>query len=58
MARPKRILMVVRSYNHLDANHPTGVWFEEFAIPYKEVRANGFEVTVASPQGGAGTPSI
>ena len=53
MARPKRILMVVTSYNHLDANHPTGVWFEEFAIPYKEFRANGFEVTVASTQGGA-----
>jgi putative intracellular protease/amidase len=45
--------MVVTSYNHLDANHPTGVWFEEFAIPYKEFRTNGFEVMVASPQGGA-----
>jgi putative intracellular protease/amidase len=45
--------MVVTSYNHLDANHPTGVWFEEFAIPYKEFRTNGFEVTVSSPQGGA-----
>jgi len=53
MARLKRILMVVTSYSHLDANHPTGVWFEEFAIPYQEFRANGFEVTVASPQGGA-----
>jgi putative intracellular protease/amidase len=53
MAWLKRILMVVTSYNHLDANHPTGVWFEEFAIPYQEFRANGFEVTVASPQGGA-----
>src|SRR5438128_12497333 len=53
MARLKRILMVVTSYNHLDANHPTGVWFEEFAIPYKEFRANGSEVTVASTQGGA-----
>ena len=53
MARLKRILMVVTSYNHLDANHPTGVWFEEFAIPYQEFRANGFEVTVASTQGGA-----
>ncbi len=52
MARLKRILMVVTSYNHLDANHPTGVWFEEFAIPYQEFKANGFEVTVASPQGG------
>lgn len=53
MATPKRILMVVTSHNHLDANHPTGVWFEEFAIPYKEFRANGFEVTAASPHGGA-----
>src|SRR5258708_20014107 len=53
MARLNRILMVVTNYNHLDANHPTGVWFEEFAIPYKEFKANGFEVTVASPRGGA-----
>src|SRR5260370_39487171 len=53
MARLNRILMVVTNYNHLDANHPTGVWFEELAIPYKEFKANGFEVTVASPRGGA-----
>ncbi len=52
MARLKRILMVVTNSGHLDAQHPTGVWFEEFAIPYQEFRANGFEVTVASPQGG------
>src|SRR5258708_12709076 len=53
MAMLKISLMVVTNYNHLDANHPTGVWFEEFAIPYKEFKANGFEVTVASPRGGA-----
>jgi putative intracellular protease/amidase len=53
MARPKRILMVVTSYNHLDAKHPTGVWFEEFSVPYREFRTKAFEVTVASPQGGA-----
>ncbi len=53
MARLKRILMVVTNSGHLDAQHPTGVWFEEFAIPYQEFRANGFEVTVASPRGGA-----
>src|SRR5260370_16880462 len=52
MARLKRILMVVTNSGHLDAQHPTGVWFEEFAIPYQEFRANGFEVTVASPRGG------
>lgn len=53
MAEAKKILMVVTSRGHLDANHPTGVWFGEFAAPYKEFRANGFEITVASPQGGA-----
>ena len=53
MATPKRILIVVTSHDHIDATHPTGLWFEEFAIPYKEFTSQGFEVTVASPRGGS-----
>jgi putative intracellular protease/amidase len=32
---------------------PTGLWLEEFAVPYRMFRAAGHEVTVASPKGGA-----
>ena len=44
--------MVVTSHDHIDATHPTGLWFEEFATPYKEFTSHGFEIIVASPHGG------
>lgn len=44
--------MVVTSHGAIDAAHPTGVWFEEFAIPYALFREHGCRVTVASPKGG------
>ena len=53
MTTTKRILIVVTSHNAIDANHPTGLWFEEFATPYAEFLSQGFDVTVASPRGGA-----
>jgi putative intracellular protease/amidase len=52
MATSKRILIVVTSHDHIDATHPTGLWFEEFAIPYKEFLSQGFKIIVASPRGG------
>jgi putative intracellular protease/amidase len=52
MATSKHILMVVTSHDHIDATHPTGLWFEEFATPYNEFAARDFEITVASPHGG------
>ncbi len=52
MVTSKRILIVVTSHDHIDATHPTGLWFEEFAIPYKEFISQGFEITVASIRGG------
>jgi putative intracellular protease/amidase len=52
MAHLKRILIVTTSCDRLDATHPTGLWFEEFALPYQAWRAQGFSVTVASPRGG------
>lgn len=52
MANPQSILMVVTSHDRIDAEHPTGLWFEEFAIPYGLFRAQGYRVTVASPRGG------
>jgi putative intracellular protease/amidase len=46
------ILMVTTSASALDAEHPTGLWLEEFAVPYNLLRAANFDITVASPQGG------
>lgn len=31
--------------------HPTGVWAEEFAVPYERFRRAGWDVTVATPSG-------
>ncbi len=50
---PKKILMVVTSADHFDELHKTGVWFKEFAIPYKAFIKQGYQVTTASPKGGA-----
>ena len=46
------ILMVVTSHGQIDADHPTGLWLEEFATPYEMFLAAGHSVTVASPKGG------
>lgn len=49
----KKILMVVTNHAVIDEEHRTGIWLEEFAVPYQVFKENGFEVTVASPKGGA-----
>lgn len=46
-------LFVATSADTLAPGHPTGLWLEEFAVPYMAVRDAGIEVTVASPKGGA-----
>lgn len=50
----KKILIIVSNCSHLrDLNKTeTGVWLEEFAVPYYSFKEAGFEVTVASPLGG------
>lgn len=53
MSTLKHILMVVTNHDQIDADHPTGLWFEEFAIPYERFRQQGYDVTVASLKGGA-----
>lgn len=47
-----KILCVVTSHSHIDADHPTGLWLDEYAIPYAAFRAAGFDVVTASPRGG------
>lgn len=46
------ILMVVTSHGSIDEQHATGLWLEEFSIPYQIFTEAGYEVTVASPKGG------
>lgn len=47
-----KVLMVVTSHDNIEQTQPTGLWLEEFAVPYNEFRANGIQVVVASIQGG------
>jgi len=49
---PGTILMVVTSHDRIAPDDPTGLWLEEFAVPYALFREAGYEVTVASPKGG------
>lgn len=49
----KHILMIVTSHDQINATRKTGLWFEEFAEPYRAFRQKGYDVTVASPKGGA-----
>lgn len=47
-----RVLMIVTNVDHIDEHHKTGVWFEEFAVPYLMFLKEGFFVTVSSLKGG------
>lgn len=49
---PKKVLMVVTSAGQMTNGHATGLWLEEFAVPYVLFRKAGLEVVVASPRGG------
>lgn len=50
-----KLLIVTTSHDLFgdDGSHPTGVWLEEFALPYMEFLNHGVEMTIASPKGGA-----
>ncbi len=48
----KHVLMVVTSAERMNDGKPTGLWLEEFAVPYLLFKEAGFEVAVASPKGG------
>lgn len=48
-----RALFVATSSDRLPSGHPTGLWAEEFAVPYMAATAAGIDVVVASPRGGA-----
>ncbi len=48
----KRILIIVTSHSRIDDTHETGIWFEEFSVPYNLFLKQGYQVTVMSPAGG------
>ena len=47
------ILMVLTSFGTFPDGKPTGVWLEEFAVPYEQFVKAGYQVVIASPQGAA-----
>ena len=51
MTDNKKILMVVTNVCEFKNGEPTGVWFEEFAVPYNEFKKQGWKVTVATLTG-------
>ena len=52
MSDTKRILMVVTNHTKITDDHRTGLWLEEFAVPYNVFKEKGYDVKVTSIQGG------
>ncbi|RXG15234.1 putative intracellular protease/amidase [Leeuwenhoekiella aestuarii] len=49
----RKILIVLTSHEDLGTTgEKTGFWIEEFAAPYYFLKDKGFDITLASPQGG------
>ena len=48
----KKILLVSTSATEMGGN-PSGLWIAELAEPYYAFKAAGYDITIASPQGGA-----
>ncbi|MGN0004427.1 MAG: type 1 glutamine amidotransferase domain-containing protein [Candidatus Gastranaerophilaceae bacterium] len=48
----KNILFLLSNVCEFDDKNKTGIWFEEFSIPLKKMQDEGFNTTVASPDGG------
>lgn len=47
-----RVLVLVTSADKFADGKPTGIWLEEFAVPYTALVNAGVKVTVVSPKGG------
>ena len=48
----KKILIVTTNYSNINSGIQTGVWFEEFAVPFIIFKATNYNIIVASPKGG------
>lgn len=53
LAKDHNILMFVTGADQTQHGKQTGIWLEEFAVPYLLFKEAGYTITVASPQGGA-----
>ncbi|MDX1802494.1 MAG: type 1 glutamine amidotransferase domain-containing protein [Alcanivorax sp.] len=52
MADKAPLLMLVTSASQMGQGQQTGLWLEEFAVPYLAFREAGIELVIASPRGG------
>lgn len=53
MKQQKRIALIVTSHGEFgDTGKQTGYWVQELAVPYYAFKEQGYEVVLASPQGG------
>lgn len=50
--KPLHLLFVVTSASRMTSGKATGLWLEEFALPYLRCRSAGIRISVASPAGG------
>jgi len=48
----KKVLLVVTNHDRIDEQHVSGLWLEEFLVPYRELIKANCEVTIVSPKGG------
>ncbi|WP_077622350.1 type 1 glutamine amidotransferase domain-containing protein [Sediminibacillus massiliensis] len=48
----KKVLMVVTNHTTITDDHKTGLWLEEFAVPYLIFKEKGYDVKVTSIAGG------
>jgi putative intracellular protease/amidase len=47
------VLIIATSADRMTNGKPTGLWLEELAVPHAAFTKAGFDVTIASPKGGA-----
>ena len=52
MDKTQKILMVVTNFGLIDPEHPTGIWYKGLATIYQELVFQGFDITIASLEGG------
>lgn len=52
-ANTPTVLILATGADRMTNGKPTGLWLEEFAVPYNAFERAGFQVLVATPQGGA-----
>lgn len=48
----KKILIVTTNFSKINNDLYTGVWLEEFAVPFLVFQSTGYDIMVASPNGG------